>query len=138
MMHGREKSDSAIVAGKPTNKAVPTAAEPVEPRARGRRASKARTGHRDGSACHKRWNAYGKPRKGRRRSSLRSSTTSAFLADLQTLSETSLICMSGFIGEHTGHCRHGGYTFLNRTGGSARSRSQTLRTKSSRERPLLC
>ena len=33
MMHGREKSDSAIVAGKPANKAVPTAAEPVEPRA---------------------------------------------------------------------------------------------------------
>ena len=33
MMHGREKSDTAIVAVKPTNKAVPTAAEPVEPRA---------------------------------------------------------------------------------------------------------
>jgi RNA-directed DNA polymerase len=33
MMHGREKSDSALVAGKPTNKAVPTAAEPGEPRA---------------------------------------------------------------------------------------------------------
>src|ERR1022692_3136868 len=33
MMHGREKSDSAIVAVKPTNKAVSTAAEPVEPRA---------------------------------------------------------------------------------------------------------
>ncbi len=33
MMHGREKSDSAIVAVKPTNKAVPTAAELVEPRA---------------------------------------------------------------------------------------------------------
>ena len=32
MMHGREKSDSAIVAGKPTNKVVPTAAEPVERR----------------------------------------------------------------------------------------------------------
>src|SRR6266567_4054210 len=32
MMYDREKSDSAIVAGKPTNKAVPTAAEPVEPR----------------------------------------------------------------------------------------------------------
>src|SRR6476661_6292382 len=32
-MHGREKSDSAIVAAKPTNKAVPTAAEPVERRA---------------------------------------------------------------------------------------------------------
>src|SRR6266849_10047541 len=33
MMHGREKSDSAIVAGKPTNKAGQLAAEPVEARA---------------------------------------------------------------------------------------------------------
>ena len=33
MMHGREKSDSAIVAGKPTNKAGQPAAEPVERRA---------------------------------------------------------------------------------------------------------
>ena len=33
MMHGREKSDSAIVAVKPTNNAVTTAAEPVERRA---------------------------------------------------------------------------------------------------------
>src|SRR6266542_793223 len=32
MMHAREKSDSAIVAGKPTNKAERSAAEPVEPR----------------------------------------------------------------------------------------------------------
>jgi RNA-directed DNA polymerase len=33
MMHDREKSDSAIVAGKPTNKAEQSAAEPVEQRA---------------------------------------------------------------------------------------------------------
>jgi RNA-directed DNA polymerase len=33
MMHGRGKSDAAIVAGKPTNKAEQSAAEPVEPRA---------------------------------------------------------------------------------------------------------
>lgn len=33
MMHAREKSDSAIVAVKPTNKAERSAAEPVEPRA---------------------------------------------------------------------------------------------------------
>src|SRR5262245_2572673 len=33
MMYGGEKSDSAIVAGKPTNKAVLTAAESVERRA---------------------------------------------------------------------------------------------------------
>ena len=32
MMHGREKSDSALVAGKPTNKAARAVAEPVEPR----------------------------------------------------------------------------------------------------------
>src|SRR5712672_871720 len=33
MMHGREKSDSAIVAVKPANKVEQSAAEPVEPRA---------------------------------------------------------------------------------------------------------
>jgi hypothetical protein len=33
MMHDREKSDSAIVAEKPTNKVVSATAEPVEPRA---------------------------------------------------------------------------------------------------------
>ena len=33
MTHGRGKSDSAIVAGKPTNKAEQSAAKPVEPRA---------------------------------------------------------------------------------------------------------
>ena len=33
MMHAHEKSDSAIVAGKPTNKAERSATEPVEPRA---------------------------------------------------------------------------------------------------------
>ena len=33
MMHGHEKSDFAIVAVKPTNKAERSAAEPVEPRA---------------------------------------------------------------------------------------------------------
>ena len=33
MMHGPEKSDPAIVAGKPTNKAERSATESVEPRA---------------------------------------------------------------------------------------------------------
>jgi RNA-directed DNA polymerase len=33
MMHGRGKSDPAIVAGKPANKVEPSTAEPVEPRA---------------------------------------------------------------------------------------------------------
>jgi RNA-directed DNA polymerase len=50
MMHGRGKSDSAIVAGKPTNKAVPTAAEPVERRveAKGNASQQARAGLRAG------------------------------------------------------------------------------------------
>ena len=70
MMHGREKSDPAIVAVKPTNKAGRPAAEPAEPRAgaEGTRTSKARTGRRAGEACHRRWSAYGKQQgKGRRR-----------------------------------------------------------------------
>ena len=48
MMHGRGKSDLAIVAGKPTNKAERSAAEPVEPRQRprGMWASKARADSR--------------------------------------------------------------------------------------------
>ena len=58
MMHESEKSDSVVVAGKPTNKAAGAAAEPVEPRAcpregggrrpRGTRISKARAGRRTG------------------------------------------------------------------------------------------
>src|SRR6267154_850066 len=46
MMHGREKSDSAIVAVKPTNKAVPTAAEPVEPRAGAKGRARQQSTHR--------------------------------------------------------------------------------------------
>src|SRR6266496_2046398 len=46
MMHGREKSDSAIVAGKPTNKAVPTAAEPVERRAGAKGNARQQSTHR--------------------------------------------------------------------------------------------
>src|SRR5262245_35320498 len=33
MMHGRGKSDPAVVAGKPANKVEPSTAEPAEPRA---------------------------------------------------------------------------------------------------------
>src|SRR6266481_3612030 len=46
MMHGREKSDPAIVAVKPTNKAVPTAAEPVEPRAGAKGNARQQSTHR--------------------------------------------------------------------------------------------
>ena len=160
MMHGREKSDSAIVAGKPTNKAVPTAAEPVEPRAGAKGNASQQSTHRTQgrervSQALERVRQAAERKKEKFTALLHhisiDSLRMAFFAvkrdaasgvdgrpTKQTLSETSLICMSGFIGEHTGHCRHGGYTFQSRMGGSARSRSHPLRTKSSRERPLLC
>ena len=46
MMHDREKSDSAIVAAKPTNKAGQPAAEPVEPRAGTKRNASEQSTHR--------------------------------------------------------------------------------------------
>src|SRR5262245_49639238 len=46
MMHGREKSDSAIVAGKPTNKATTVAAEPVERRAEAKGNASQQSTHR--------------------------------------------------------------------------------------------
>ena len=71
MMHGREKSDLAIVAMKPANKANEPTAEAStgatqrsrwsEGRGpRGMRTSKARTGLRARLACHRRWSVYGK------------------------------------------------------------------------------
>jgi len=49
-MHGPEKSDSVVVAGKPTNNAESSVAEPVERRTgtEGKVASKARAGHSTG------------------------------------------------------------------------------------------
>src|SRR5512145_3078508 len=46
MMHEREKSDTAIVAVKPTNKARATAAESVEPRAGTKRNAGEQSTHR--------------------------------------------------------------------------------------------
>src|SRR5262249_47509201 len=72
MMHSREKSDSAIVAGKPTNKAVPTAAEPVERRAGAEgNASQQSTGRAQNRTkpCPRRWSEYGEPRSAPRRHS---------------------------------------------------------------------
>ena len=46
MMNGRGESDSAIVAGKPTNKAERSAAEPVEPRAEAKGNAGQRSTHR--------------------------------------------------------------------------------------------
>ena len=56
MMYDREKSDLAIVAVKPTNKAGQPAAELVEPRAgaEGNVRQQRRAGHSTGKPCHRR------------------------------------------------------------------------------------
>ena len=81
MMHDRGKSDSAIVAVKPTNNAGQPAAEPVEPRAgtKGNADQQSTRRAQDRvSVSVKRWNAYDRPHegKGRRSGSPRSSTIS--------------------------------------------------------------
>src|SRR5512133_3176993 len=102
MMNGLEKSDPAIVAKKPTNKAEQPAAaataaelkaaEPVERRA-GTKGS----------------------------------------ADQQSTRRT-----TGSNGERIGHCRHGASISPSRMAGSARSRLQLLRTRSSNGLWLRC
>src|ERR1700730_3016282 len=145
MMHGREKSDSAIVAGTPTNKAVPTAAEPVEPRAGAKGNASQQSTHRTQgrervSQAVERVRQAAQRKKEKFTALLHhisiDSLRMAFFAvkrdaasgldgltgrpPNQTLSLSALVCMSRFIGGHTGHCRHGGYAFLNRAGGGAR------------------
>jgi hypothetical protein len=78
MMHGREKSDPAIVAMKPMNKAGRPVAESVERRAgaKGNADQQSTRRAQDRKVCHRRWTAYGKRLdEVRRRSSPRSSTT---------------------------------------------------------------
>ena len=69
MMHEREKSDTAVVAVKPANKAGATAAEPEEPRAGTKRNASGQSTHRTLSrvrVTQARSTAYGRPQgKGR-------------------------------------------------------------------------
>src|SRR6266436_4826003 len=62
MMHGPEKSDPAIVAMNPANKAEQSAAESVERRAGTKGNADQQSTYRTQSrqTCHRRWNAYGR------------------------------------------------------------------------------
>ena len=64
MMHGRGKSDSAIVAAKPTNKAGRPASGSVERRAGAKGNADRQNARRaqDREACQVRWTAYDKSR----------------------------------------------------------------------------
>jgi hypothetical protein len=78
VMYRRGKSDSAIVA-RPGDRLRSRWSKGRRPK--GMQTSKPRAGHRTGKACHKRWDAYGKPQgKERRSGSPRSSITSVLIS----------------------------------------------------------
>ena len=164
MMHGRGESDSAIVAGKPTNKAERSAAEPVEPRAEAKgNASQQSTGRAQSrgtvSQALERIRQAARQRKKEKFTALLHHVSIDLLDEAffelkedaaagvdgltwrttrQTLSAISRTCMLGSIGERIGHCRRGGSTYPSRTAGSARSRLPPWRTRSSNGRRLRC
>ena len=159
MMHGREKSDPAIVADEADEQSRATGARSWWSQGRGPRGtrdSKARAGRRTGKACPRRWTAYGKPQgRGRRNGSPRSSTTSAstcsgwrssrssanaapgvdgltwqdYEADLEPKPRGS--ARPGPSGSVPGRCRPADGTYRRRTDGSGRWRSPPWRTRSS-------
>jgi RNA-directed DNA polymerase len=150
MMHGREKSDSAIVAGKPTNKADPTAAEPVERRAGAKgNASQQSTDRAQNRAtvsqALERIRKVAKERKKERFIALLHHISIDLLDEaFYELRENAAAGVDGLTWRdyeqnlernledlharvHRGAyraLRHGTYTFPSRTGGGARSRSQ--------------
>ena len=168
MMHDREKSHSAIVAAKPTNKAdatsVADAAEPVEPRAGTKGNASEQSTHRTQgrervTQALDRVRQAARQRKDERFTALLHHLSvdllrKAFFAlkrdaapgvdglTWQTyeadLDRNLTDLHDGSIGERTGHCHHAGRTYRRPMGNSARWRSRRSRTRSSRERPLPC
>ena len=164
MMHEHEKSDSAIVAVKPTNKAEQSAAESVEPRAGTKgNASQQSTGRAQCrgtvSQALERIRQAARQRKKEKFTALFHHVSIDHLEEAfselkenaaagvdgltwkdyeQTLSAISRTCMLVSIGERIGHYRHGGCTYPSRMVGNARSRSPPWRTRSSRGRRLRC
>ena len=161
VMHGHEKSHSAIVAKKPPNKAGKPAAEAVERRAgtegNAGQQSTRRTQIRAGvSQALDRVRKAARQRK--RRSSPRSSTTSASrrsiwrstpfrvrrprsgrheMAGIQGRARAQARGpAAGSTGEHIGRNRRAGRIYRRRTAGRGRWQSQHWRTKSSRAQPL--
>ena len=155
------KSDSAVLAGKLTNKAEQSAAEFGGTKGGGQ-GEYGSAKHVPGPGPGRRWTAYGKWQgTGRRRSSPRSSTISLSSCSgrrssnsrrmplpewtgrdgetTRRISNTgSKICTHDSSGERIGRCRAGEGTYPSRTGGYARSRLPPWKTKSSRGRLSQC
>ena len=159
MMHGPEKSDPAIVATKPANKAEQlsaersaaeqNAAEPVERRAgtkgNASQQSTRRTQSRVSvSQALERIRKVASERKKERLTGLFHHVSIDLLEEAfhelkpDAAPGVDGLTWKGFNEEPIGHCRLGASTFSSRTAGSAQSRSQPLRTRSSNGRWSRC
>ena len=168
MMHGREKSDSAIVAGKPTNKAGQPAAEPVERRAEAKgnasqQSTRRAQDRKRVSQALERIRQVARQRKKERFTSLfhhlsvelfrlaffalkrdaapgvDGLTWQDYEADLdRKIEDLHARVHRRSIGEHIGLCRLGDSTYRRLTASNARSRLPHSRTKLSRRRYARC
>lgn len=163
-MHDTEKSDSGIVAVRPTNKAGQPVAELAEPRPGTKGSAEQQRMHRTQGRARMsqsldRVRKAARLRKKDRFTALFHHITvdalrTAFFAlrrkaapgvdgmtwqdyeaDLEPRSGN---CTNGSIGERTGRNRHAGRTYRRRMGSSGRWQSQLWKTKSSRARPSWC
>src|ERR1700694_1536804 len=155
MMYDHEKSDLAIVAVKPTNKAGQPAAELVEPRAGAEgNASQQSTGRAQDrgtvSQALERIRQAARQRKKEKFTALFHHVSIDHLAEaFSELKENAAAGVDGLtcrdyeqpLGgnlEAPDACRHGAFTYPSRMVGNARSRSPPLRTRSSRGPRLRC
>lgn len=164
-MYDHEKSDPAIVAVKPTNKAGQPAAELVEPRAGAEgnvsQQSTGRAQYRETvSQALARIRQAARQRKKEKFTALFHHVSIDHLAEaFSELKENAAAGVDGLTcrdyeqhlernledlharvrrGERIGHYRRGGFTYPSRMVGNARSRSPPLRTRSSRGPRLRC
>ena len=163
MMHEGEKSDFAIVAEKPTNKAGKSAAEPVEPRAgtkgKANQQSTRRAQDRESvSQALGRIRQAAKDRKKKFTSLLHHIDPPMLRTAFYALSRNAAPGVDGVTWEDTrrtsiagsrsfteecraeriGRCRHDVGSSRSRTAGNDRSRSPRSRTRLSRERRRWC
>jgi hypothetical protein len=164
MMHGRGKSDTAIVAWKPANKADLSAAESVEPRAetKGNADQQSTRRAQDRASVSQALEGIRQVAEQREKERFTSLlhhigiellrlsyfelkknaaagvdglTWRDYEADLEHISK---VCTNGSSEERIERCRAGDSIYRSRTEDSAQSRLPHLKTRSSRERPPRC
>ena len=164
MMHEPEKSDSVVVAGKPTNKAERSATEPVEPRTETKGNANQQSTHRTQSrasvtqALERIRKAASKRKKERFTALFHHISVEHLEAAFFELQENAAAGVDGLTWRayeadlecnleelhgrlhrgRIGRCRHGGSTFPSRMDDGARSPLLRWKTRSSSERRQRC